>query len=74
MAAPAGDTCLKLVAAGSPVAFLEPYKIPLLLQAPGGFMVLSLVAALFNKLFHGEKLGADWAWVSGLCEEKEEEA
>ena len=60
--------------AGSPVAFLEPYKIPLLLQAPGGFMVLSLVAALFNKLFHGEKLGADWAWVSGLCEEKEEEA
>ena len=59
--------------AGKPVGFLEPYKIPLLLQASGGFIVLSLVAALVNKLFRAEKLGAEWAWVSGLCDEKKEE-
>jgi electron transport complex protein RnfE len=57
--------------AGAPVAFLEGYKIPLLLQAPGGFIVLSLVAALVNKIFPARS--ADTAWVSALAEEKKEE-
>ncbi|MBR5095067.1 MAG: hypothetical protein IK095_08235 [Oscillospiraceae bacterium] len=56
--------------AGKELAFLAPYKIGLLLQAPGGFIVLSLVAALVSKIFPART--ADTGWVSALREEKKE--
>ncbi len=36
--------------AGLPVPFLEKYNIPILTQAPGGFLVFGLLIALMNKI------------------------
>ena len=33
-----------------PLSFMEPFKIPILTQAPGGFLVFGLVIALMNRL------------------------
>ena len=36
--------------AGMEIAFLQPYKIPLLVQAPGGFLVYGILIAIMNAL------------------------
>ncbi len=41
--------------AGLPIKFLEPYKIAILTQAPGGFLVFGLLIAAMNKIM--EKQG-----------------
>lgn len=41
--------------AGIPIPFLEPYKIQILAQAPGGFLVFGILIAIVNKI--GPKKG-----------------
>ena len=36
--------------AGMEIAFLQPYQIPLLVQAPGGFLVYGILIAIMNAL------------------------
>ena len=43
--------------AGMPISFLQNYKIPILVQAPGGFLVFGILIAIVNKL--GAKKGAE---------------
>lgn len=43
--------------AGIPISFLQNYKIPILVQAPGGFLVFGILIAIVNKL--GAKKGAE---------------
>ena len=41
--------------AGMKIGFLEPYKIPFFIQAPGGFLVFGILIAIINKI--GPKAG-----------------
>lgn len=41
--------------AGKPVEFLSPYKNALLLTAPGGLIVFSLLLAILNRFFPGKE-------------------
>ena len=43
--------------AGIAIPFLENYKIPLFVQAPGGFLVFGILIAVVNKI--GPKAGAE---------------
>ncbi len=69
---------------GIEIPFLYDYKVPILVQAPGGFMVFGILIAIVNKL--GAKKGAERRTNPtcatcpsrslcnrGACEEKEEE-
>lgn len=39
--------------AGNEIAFLKAHAVPILAQAPGGFMVFAFLLAVINKLCHG---------------------
>ena len=43
--------------AGIAIPFLENYKIPIMVQAPGGFLVFGILIAIVNKI--GPKKGAE---------------
>lgn len=40
--------------AGMEIPFMQNFKIPILIQAPGGFLIFGLMIALVNKLTHGK--------------------
>ncbi len=40
--------------AGNPITFLEPYKIPFLVKAPGGMMVFGILIALVYEITKGK--------------------
>ena len=62
--------------AGRPVEFLKPVKNALLLQAPGGLILFSILLAVFNKLLPNRVSGGKntCAAVDFPCEDKEAEA
>ncbi len=62
--------------AGRPVELLKPVKNALLLQAPGGLILFSLLLAVFNKLLPDRVGGGKntCAAVDFPCEDKEAEA
>lgn len=39
--------------AGNEIAFLKAHAVPILAQAPGGFMIFAFLMAIINKLCHG---------------------